>query len=264
MGCRTVKWRSGSVVEYHSRRKIVDDVEEDQGVADYADEYEELIIRDPLEGLNRVIFAFNSFLMKNAIDPLIGLYKFVAGKFLRNMISNLGNRLNDPMIFLSSLLQLDLNNAGNTLMVFGTNMTFGCLGLFDPAKNIFGLERENRTIGQALALYGVNEGFYVMLPFFGPSTLRDGIGLATSFYVDPLSYNGLAAGGERKSLTPKYLVIPKYFAQYIDTMDSAVTLDAVFIQKSLDPYVFARYSYMSGLGYSIGKLRGDKKVNVEK
>jgi phospholipid-binding lipoprotein MlaA len=177
------------------------------------------------------------------------------------MVSNVANRLYDPMIFLNSVLQLDFRNAVNTLAVFGTNMTVGFFGLFDPAGILFNMERENRTLGQTLALYGVDEGFYLVLPFFGPSSLRNGIDLFVSFYVDPLSHNGLSIGSDGKSLTPKYLMVPKYFVQYIDMMDSAVTLDTVFIRKSLDPYVFARYSYVSSVNYSISNMR---KTNVEK
>jgi phospholipid-binding lipoprotein MlaA len=230
---------------------------------EYVDE-EEIFLKDPLEGINRTIFAFNSFLLKNVLGPLVDFYKSITNRFFRDMVSNLGNRLNDPVILLSSLLQLDLKNTGNTLAVFLTNMTVGCFGLFDPASSLFGLGRENRTVGQALALYGVDEGFYLVLPFFGPFTLRDGIGLAVSFFVDPLAFNSLSLGGRKESLTPNYLLLPKYFVQYIDMMDSAVTLDTIFVQGSLDPYVFARYGHASNLHYLINRLRDSKEVDVEK
>jgi phospholipid-binding lipoprotein MlaA len=255
-----VKWKNASVVEYGSAKKIPQDSEDEFQETEEEDMgKEEATLKDPLEKINRMIFAFNSFLVKNVTGPLVDFYKSITNRFFRNIVSNLGNRLNDPIILLSSVLQLDIKNAGNTLAVFLTNMTVGCFGLFDPAESLFDLHRNNRTIGQTLALYGFDEGFYLVLPFFGPSTLRDGIGLATSFYVDPLAYNSFALGESGGSLTPNYLAVPKYFAQYIDMMDSAITLDTVFIQKSLDPYVFARYSYGSSLHYSINGLKGSRK-----
>ncbi|MDR1426040.1 MAG: VacJ family lipoprotein [Rickettsiales bacterium] len=248
-GCRTPKWKNG-VIASRQNTEAPKDAKEDSDI--YGDDFygeDELVIRDPLERINRLSFALNSFLLKNVLDPIINIYKSITNEFLRGLVSNLGNRIGDPMIFLNSLLQLDHNNAGNTLAVFGINMTVGFFGLFDPAKTLFGLERENKNLGQTLAFYGVDEGFYLVLPFFGPSTLRDGIGLASSFYVDPLSYNCFSLGRSRgKSLTPNYLIVPKYFAQYIDMMDGAVTLNIIFLQGSLDPYVFARYGYMNSRG----------------
>ncbi|MDR3078772.1 MAG: VacJ family lipoprotein [Rickettsiales bacterium] len=253
-GCRTGGWRGDPSLGDGAADWILADAGESEEDI-YGEEMEDTAIEDPLEGVNRAMFSFNSFLLRNVTGPLVDFYKAVTNRFFRDMVSNLGNRLNDPVVLLSSLLQFDVENVGNTLAVFAVNMTLGCFGLFDPAGSLFDLHRENRTIGQVLALYGFDEGFYVVLPFFGPSNLRDGIGLATAFYVDPLASNGLSLGGRRGSWTPNYLLGPKYFVQYIDMMDGAVTLDTIFIQSSLDPYVFARYGYASNLRHSSARLK---------
>jgi ABC-type transporter lipoprotein component MlaA len=92
-----------------------------------------------------------------------------------------------------------------------------------------------------------------MVPFFGPRTTREGIGSLASLYADPFD-------------TDKhfYLLPPKYFAMYIDTVDNAVTLNEDFIQMSFDPYIFTRYSYTSNLDYRLSNLKKSKKAHARK
>ncbi|MDR2778557.1 MAG: VacJ family lipoprotein [Rickettsiales bacterium] len=224
-----------------------ENLKEDYGY-DYVDEKD--AVNDPLERINRVIFSFNIFLLENVADPTIKFYKSVTNEFFRSMISNIGNRLQDPLILLNSLLQADIYNISNTAIVFATNMTIGCLGLFDPAGSFFDIKREKRTFGQTLALYGVANGFYLMLPFFGPRTLREGIGSFATFYADPFSID------MNKNF---YLLPPKYFALYVDKVDNAITLNKDFVQMSFDPYIFIRYSYLSNLEYTVNNLKKIKK-----
>ena len=179
---------------------------------DYDDFGKSTTISDPFETVNRYIFSFNVFLLENVADPVVSFYKENTNETAREIISNIGERVQDPMILLNSVLQLDFVNAGKTLLVFTTNMTIGFLGLFNPAKSLFSIERDKRDLGQTLAYYGIGNGFFVMAPIFGPYSLRDGFGLAASFYTNPVSYNGFSILTD-KSWTPWYLVPPKYFAQ---------------------------------------------------
>lgn len=214
-------------------------------------------VGDPLEGFNRVMFSINIFLLENIAAPVISFYKKITNQTVRDMVSNFGNRIQDPMILVNSILQFDIRNTGKTLAVFVTNMTIGCLGLFDPAKSLFSLEREKRDLGQTLALYGFNGGFFVMAPIFGPYTFRDGFGFTASFYTNPLSYNAMSIAKEG-SWTPWYLIAPKYFAQYVDTVDGVVSLNENFVQKAFDPYIFMRDSYLQNRNYNINKIRGSR------
>ena len=217
--------------------------------------YEEgYTISDPLESMNRVFFKFNVFLLENVSDPVISFYKKNVNEAIRDSISNVGERIQDPMILFNSLLQLDFVNASKTFFVFIANMTVGCLGLFDPAKKLFSVEREKRDLGQTLAYYGVGNGIFVMAPIFGPYSFRDGFSLTASFYINPLSYNGFSIATE-KSWTPWYLVTPKYFAQYVNTVDGAVDLNKNFVQRSFDPYIFVRDSYVQNRRYNINKIK---------
>jgi phospholipid-binding lipoprotein MlaA len=233
-------------------------VEEAEEVENSTEDYgygEEDAVGDPLEDINRIIFSFNIFILENVADPAIKLYRAVTNEFFRDIVSNVGKRLQDPLILANSLLQADLDNGGRTVMVFATNMTVGCLGLFDPAKNFFGLERENRTFGQTLALYGVGKGFYIMLPFFGPRTTREGISSLLSFYADPFPVD------MSKNF---YLLPPKYLALYVDTIDNAIILNRDFVQMSFDPYIFTRYSYLSNLEYRMNNLKENRIMRAKK
>lgn len=211
-------------------------------------------ISDPFETINRSIFSFNVFLLENLATPIINFYKDNTNETAREIISNIGERVQDPMILLNSILQLDFINAGKTFLVFTKNMTIGFLGLFNPAKSLFSIERDKRDLGQTLAYYGIGNGFFVMVPIFGPYSLRDGLGIATSFYINPMTYNGFSIL-KNESWTPWYLVIPKYFAQYVNTVDGAIELNKNFVQRSFDPYIFVRDSYVWNRSYVINKIK---------
>ncbi len=221
---------------------------------DYDDFGESTTISDPFETVNRAIFKFNVFLLENVAAPVISFYRNNTNEKIQEMVSNVGNRVQDPMILLNSIMQLDFINASKTFFVFVSNMTIGCLGFFDPAKNLFSVEREKRDLGQTLAYYGVGNGFFVMAPIFGPYSLRDGFGLAASFYTNPVAYNGFSVLTEN-SWTPWYLIAPKYFAQYIDTVDGAVELNKNFVQRSFDQYIFVRDGYVQNRNYIINKIK---------
>lgn len=212
------------------------------------------VINDPFEKLNRSIFKFNIFVLENIASPVVGFYRRNTNTTIQEIISNIGNRVQDPMILVNSILQFDIANASKTFFVFLANMTVGCLGLFDPAKKLFSVERDKRDLGQTLGFYGIGNGFFVMVPFFGPYSFRDGFGFTASFYVNPIAYNGFSILKE-KSWTPWYLVAPKYFAQYVDTVDGAVELNKNFVQRSFDPYIFVRDGYVQNRNYIINKIR---------
>jgi len=88
-----------------------------------------------------------------------------------------------------NILQLEFVDATEELAVFTINTTVGLLGLFEPAQNQFGLESHQEDFGQTLGYYGVGSGCHVVLPFFGPSNIRDIVGLSVDMYGDPISYD---------------------------------------------------------------------------
>lgn len=242
--------------------EINNEIDEYDEYDDYYTEIETITIKDPLEKINRKIFSFNIFILNNVGEPLIKFYNTITNQFIRDCLSNFGDRFFDPLTLINSILQLDYKNSFKTIATFTTNMTIGVFGLFNPAE-YFGFYREKRTFGQTLAYYGVGNGLYLMLPFFGPSTLREGTGMLLGVVVDPFSFNLLGFDGDIGDLTPNELLVPKYIGGYSGKVDGAVKLNEQFLEKSFDPYIFARDSYIQNLHYKNINLKNNNEVENE-
>jgi phospholipid-binding lipoprotein MlaA len=129
-------------------------------------------------------------------------------------------------------------------------MTVGLFGLFDPATKL-GITRMETSLGDVFRYYNVGQGFYVVLPFVGPTTLTDGLGSIGNIFIDPLKYNVLALGGTKHSWTPKDVSAPKLFVEYVGSVDKADKLNEDFVKKSFDPYTFIKNSYIENKNYRI-------------
>ena len=141
---------------------------------------------DPWESLNRGTFAFNQTFDKYLLAPLAKGYRFVFPAEVRTGVRNFLSNLSEPWSSINSALQGDLKNTGTTFARFVINSTIGILGIFDVATEI-GFEKQKEDFGQTLAVHGVGPGPYLVLPFLGPSTVRDAIGKVTSLYADPVT-----------------------------------------------------------------------------
>jgi len=142
---------------------------------------------DPLEGMNIVFFYVNGTLDFLLFEPLAKVYRFVMPEPLKEPIRRAFTNLSLPVVFANDLFQLEFENAGTTAGRFFINSTIGLAGLFDPAEE-FGLAAHDADFGQTLYTYGVGEGFYLVLPFFGPTTVRDAVGLGVDSFIDPRGY----------------------------------------------------------------------------
>ncbi|MXY57881.1 MAG: VacJ family lipoprotein [Gammaproteobacteria bacterium] len=144
---------------------------------------------DPLEGLNRKILALNYGIDTAFIKPLARVYVTVVPGFARKGVRNVVNNLREPRTALNQCLQGKLDLAVSDAARFVVNSTIGVAGLFDPASAM-GLARHDEDFGQTLGRWGVGQGAYVVLPVFGPSTMRDGVGrgvdlaTGTRLYID--------------------------------------------------------------------------------
>ncbi len=141
---------------------------------------------DPMEPLNRTVFAVNDAGDKYIAEPLARGYKFITPKFLRNMISNFLDNLEEPLTFVNDILQGEASRAGTTLGRFITNSTIGVGGMFEVAEDL-GMERHEEDFGQTFAVWGFPAGPYVVLPVFGPSSVRGSFGEVADFFGDPVS-----------------------------------------------------------------------------
>ncbi|MBF0238537.1 MAG: VacJ family lipoprotein [SAR324 cluster bacterium] len=143
---------------------------------------------DPLSGYNRVMTGFNDWFYTWVLDPVARGYRWVMPEFARRGIVHFFHNILFPVRFVNNALQLKFQNAGEEFARFGLNSTIGILGFWDPAQEWFGLEPHEEDFGQTLGYYGVGSGFHIVLPFMGPSNLRDSLSLFPDFYLDPVSY----------------------------------------------------------------------------
>lgn len=141
--------------------------------------------RDPLEGFNRGVFSFNEGLDKALIKPVAQGYDAITPTPVRSAVGNFFANIADVFIAANNLLQGKVNDAGSDVGRVALNSTFGLLGLFDVAT-AWGLEKHQEDFGQTLGRWGVGDGAYLVLPVFGPRTLRDTVGLAADLAVDPV------------------------------------------------------------------------------
>jgi len=142
---------------------------------------------DPLEGFNRVMFAFNDFLDSYLMVPIAHVYRFIMPATLREIGRNFFENFNEPVVAINNLLQRDLENAGTSVGRFVINSTIGLFGFFEVAKRV-GLEEHPADFGQTLHSYGVGPGPYIVLPFLGPSTARDAVGGGVDSFLSPMTY----------------------------------------------------------------------------
>jgi phospholipid-binding lipoprotein MlaA len=159
------------------------EIEEDE---DYLEE--EDMIADPLEPINRAFFTFNDRLYFWVLKPVAQGYAKVVPEGVRTSIRNFFDNLMTPVRFVNSVLQLKFEPAGNELVRFGVNSTIGMLGLFDVAREKMGIGMQDEDFGQTLGKWGLGPGFYINWPILGPSSLRDTIGYAGDYFLDPVNY----------------------------------------------------------------------------
>ena len=135
---------------------------------------------DPFESFNRGVYQFNDTADKAVIKPVATAYHAVVPKPVRTGVSNFFSNLNDVVVVFNDVLQFKLKQAVSDSARVIFNSTFGILGLIDIASDA-GIPKHNEDFGQTLGYWGFNSGPFLMLPLFGPSSFRDGIGLAVDY-----------------------------------------------------------------------------------
>ena len=203
---------------------------------EFEDEFSEkqITIADPLEPINRLMFNINDGLYFLVVKPVTNVYSYVTPKPVKSGIRRFFANLLTPIRFVSCHLQGKRRAADIELKRFLINSTFGLLGIGDPAKDQHGLEPPKpEDLGQTLATYGVGDGFYIVWPLLGPSTVRDSVGMLGGMFLNPV--------------------------YYVDSTEAAVAITAVkltnessfhkgeyenFKADAVDPYVAMREIYL--------------------
>jgi phospholipid-binding lipoprotein MlaA len=191
-------------------------------------------IYDPLEGINRAVFSFNNVADRMLLEPVARGYR----KLPPPIQSGLGNFINNlklPLAALNQLLQGQGNNAAESTGRFLVNSTVGVFGLIDVADNI-GLDQKEEDFGQTLATWGVGEGFYIVLPLFGPSNVRDTTGMVMTMMTDPVNAYAVSQG-------QGWVVPVKTAANAIDQRSQIIDEVNALRDNSVDYYAAVRSSY---------------------
>jgi phospholipid-binding lipoprotein MlaA len=157
----------------------------------FEEEFEEnkVEVADPLSPWNRAMFHFNDKLYFWAVKPVARGYKAVAPDFIRTGVKNFFRNITTPIRLVNCILQAKANAAAVEFQRFFINTTIGVLGLGSPADKYPKLAPpDSEDLGQTFGNYGIGNGFYIVWPVLGPSTLRDSIGRVGDFFLEPVSY----------------------------------------------------------------------------
>jgi phospholipid-binding lipoprotein MlaA len=143
---------------------------------------------DPFEGYNRIMTSFNDGVYTYVLIPVAKGYRAITHEKVRESIGNFFSNLFIPVSIVNNILQGEFKDSGTELGRFLINTTLGFAGLFDPAKESFGIESKKEDFGQTLGVWGIGSGPHIVLPFLGPSNLRDFVGIFPDSYINPVDY----------------------------------------------------------------------------
>jgi phospholipid-binding lipoprotein MlaA len=206
---------------------------------------------DPWESFNRSVFEFNEGLDKYVLKPVVSGYRFVLPEFIREGVYNFFSNYNDIYTALNNLLQGKPDFAFNDLMRVVVNTTIGLGGLIDLATP-GGLEKHKEDFGQTFGVWGIPSGPYVVLPFFGPSSVRDTFGTVADLETDYL-FKYIPDVGLRNSLTGLRVVNARNtYYEAGDLLDGA----------AIDKYSFLRDAYIQRRKYQINEGRDDEEPQM--
>lgn len=207
-------------------------LEDGTGVVEDAADSEEVVAEeedevDPYEGFNRKVFTFNEKLDSWVAKPVSDAYLWITPQFVQTGIANFFNNINDINVVLNDVLQGKFSQSAEDTGRFAVNTTIGLLGLFDVATDM-GLEKHEEDFDQTLAVWGVPQGPYLVLPVLGPTTSRGVPGTAVDIAANPVTYVGF----------------PVQALAMLNTRANAEGSLKFIDEAALDPYVFTRESFL--------------------
>ena len=191
-------------------------------------------IYDPFEPVNRAIFSFNNAADKIILEPIAKGYKKLPSP-VQSGIGNFLNNLKMPLVIVNQLLQGQGGNAIESTGRLVVNTTAGIFGLIDVAEKV-GLEQTQEDFGQTLAAWGVGDGFYIVLPIFGPSNVRDSAGMILTYSTDPLNAYAVSEG-------ETWILPVRTATNAIDQRSKIIDEVNALRDNSLDYYAAVRSSY---------------------
>lgn len=191
-----------------------------------------LTARDPWEPMNRSVSQFNDGLDAMLLKPVATVYRESVPPLIRTGVSNFFGNLSDVWSFVNSALQFKLQNAADNFARVQINTLVGLGGIFDVASE-FNIDRHSEDFGQTLGHWGVPAGPYLVLPFFGPSTLRDTAAMPVDRRLDLV-----------QRIEPQSARNTAYVFKAVDKRANLLRVSAVLDEASLDKYSFTRDAYL--------------------
>ncbi len=213
--------------------ELEDDEMDDALFEDYDDTIEPQSIADPLYYFNYAMYSFNDFLYFAAIKPISTGYKFIMPTPIRKGVNNFFHNLLFPLRFVNNFLQGEVKDARTEIKIFLVNSTIGVLGFGQVAQNKFDLHTSDEDLGLTLGSYSIGNGFYLVLPILGPSTLRDTVGLAGDYFLRPINY-----------IEPWELSLAVYSYDSINAMSFRLGDYEALKEAAIDPYIAIRDAYI--------------------
>lgn len=190
-------------------------------------------IRDPLERFNRGVFVFNDFFYFKALKPVARGYRFITPEPVRIGVKNFFYNLGFPVRFVNDILQIKFQRAGQDTCRFILNSTAGILGFFNPARRCPWLNQPPEDTGQTLGTWSIGNGFYIVWPLLGPSTLRDSVGLVGDYFLQPVSY-----------VRPFYISLGTRSYEAVNDTSLSIGEYESLKESALDPYTALKDAYM--------------------
>jgi len=218
----------GAGTTSHTQTEAADTVYEEEQI----EENEVVRIADPIRPWNTAMYHVNDKLYFWLLKPVAQGYSAVVPEDIRLSVSNFFENLTTPIRFVSCVLQLKMKKAGNELVRFVYNSTAGIGGLADVAKTDLDIKRHDEDLGQTFGHYGVGQGFYIVWPVLGPSSLRDTVGMVGDWFLDPVYYVNPLEASLGISAYDRVNETSFHIGDYEDLKKAAI-----------DPYVSIRDAY---------------------
>ncbi len=207
-------------------------MEDDDYLEEYTGETGTSDLSDPLEPVNRVFYHFNDKLYFWGIKPVCRVYNKVLPEPARRGLKNFFSNIYTPVRAANCLLQGKFAGFWKEIARFIINTTSGYLGFTDAAYHNYKVEKSTEDFGQTLAVYGLGNGPYLVIPFIGPTTVRDGVGLAADGYMNPPNY-----------FLGFWEILGKSAGEKVNEVSLRLGEYESFKETAIDPYVAIRQAY---------------------
>ncbi|MCL5280413.1 MAG: VacJ family lipoprotein [Planctomycetes bacterium] len=205
----------------------------DELEAELTQKQKQVSVPDPLEPVNRFMFGVNDVVYFWVLKPVLRGYVYAVSPEARTGLRNFFHNLATPARLVNCILQGKNAAADVELQRFAINTVVGALGLGDPARDRWELKPAEEDLGQTLAVYGLGDGFYLVWPLLGPSTLRDSVGMLGDAFLDPVRY-----------LQPETLSIGVSATDTTNSMSFRLGEYESLKAATVDPYIAMRDAYL--------------------